>query len=546
MARSFDHLISEAGAAADGASLLMQMPRPAPGQPPAKYDFSIRLLPGRIERWGRFAVWLSGQAPEAFAPIADWLRRVGAPAEALAAQAAEVAPVSQGVAVGCTEAGFEYRLYLEGRDRETQAPICQSLRWRPSGKIRPSTYRFHFAPETPAGEHPAALVPAWARDSFAALADDPWVKRVSGFWLRHEADGRLEQVYVAFILHPPARELPALMTLADGFDLPPEERAFLDDLPVRHVAVRGADVSDAEKAVTIYVSAPLDAAPASEAELQDAVSRAAREIGRGGSKLIEPLQPLPEFDSERGMMDQFYSGDLGRWRTVLGEEMHYHHGLFDLPCPEPDDAAMLVASHRAVAELYPFIAAGASVYDVGCGWGGPLGMLARERGCRALGITIARTQFRHVAAQGLPVRWGDAERTLPPGDFDCALLLESFEHMQDKLRLLRILRTFAKRLVMRVNCVDGVPPETGFGGTMPMVSSETLRRLIEDAGWQVIHWRNRRPETIPSAAVWARRLRALGPTDDFHLETLRALCVNVMECGDQWAEYSPLIEVVAQ
>jgi hypothetical protein len=72
-----------------------------------------------------------------------------------------------------------------------------------------------------------------------------------------------------------------------------------------------------------------------------------------------------------------------------------------------------------------------------------------------LGLTISRTQFRYVASLGLPARWGDAERTLPPGAFDCALMLESFCHVADKPRLLATLRPFVSRLVMRVNCQDG-------------------------------------------------------------------------------------------
>ena len=226
--------------------------------------------------------------------------------------------------------------------------------------------------------------------------------------------------------------------------------------------------------------------------------------------------------------------------------MHYHGALFDLPCPDPDDAAMLAASRRAVSELYPFIDTGAEVYDVGCGWGGPLAMLARERRCRVLGVTIADTQFRHVAALGLPVRWADAERTLPPGRFDCALLLELLEHMEDKPRVLRILRMFVRRLVMRVNCQDHAPPGPRFGGTMHMTSSAMLRAMLENAGWNVRHWRDRRREAMPSVAVWHRRLGALGPTWDVHLETQRAWCARLMRIGDEWAANNPLIEVVAE
>jgi hypothetical protein len=172
-------------------------------------------------------------------------------------------------------------------------------------------------------------------------------------------------------------------------------------------------------------------------------------------------------------------------------------------------------------------------------------MWTRDLGSPTLGLTISRAQFRHVAALGFEARWGDAERTLPPGRFDCAVLLESLSHVHDKERLLRVLRRFCERLVMRVNCQDAAPPGPAFGGTMRMISSARLAALLESAGWRVRHWRDRRPQAIPTVSVWHRRLRATPPTGDPHLETLRAWCARVSAAPGAWARDNPLIEVVA-
>ncbi|HEX7120634.1 MAG TPA: class I SAM-dependent methyltransferase, partial [Longimicrobiales bacterium] len=165
--------------------------------------------------------------------------------------------------------------------------------------------------------------------------------------------------------------------------------------------------------------------------------------------------------------------------------------------------------------------------------------------CRALGLTNSRSQFRHVAGLGLPVRWGDAEATLPPGHFDCIVLLESLSHIRDKERLLRRLRPFGDRLVLRVNCQDAAPPSRAFAGTMHVTSSTRLRAMIGAAGWRIRHWRDRRREALPSVAVWHRRLRALPQTGDHHIETLCAWCERVLEAPDAWARNNPLIEVAA-
>jgi hypothetical protein len=386
-------------------------------------------------------------------------------------------------------------------------------------------------------------VPPCARDGFATLVANPRMQQSAGFWLRHDEQDRIDQVDLALPWLPPAHSLAGLERLIGDFDLAPDQHAILTGLPVRHIAVRTDP--NLEPAVTLYLSATLPAPPASETALQSAVAEAAREAGARTRLWMALLPDLPPVEAARGSLDRFYSGDIDSWRSVLGEAMHYHHGLFDTPDPDPDDAAMLAASRRAVEELYPFIAPGSTVYDIGCGWGGPLGMLATERGCRALGVTIGRTQFRYIAGLGLPVRWADAERTLPPGRFDTALLLESFEHMEDKPRLLRVLRAFCGRLVMRMNCQDAAPPGPRFGGTMHMITSAMLRAMLTETGWKVRHWRDCRTAAMPSVAVWHRRLQALGPTYDLHLETQRTWCDRLMRVGAAWAANNPLIEVVA-
>jgi cyclopropane fatty-acyl-phospholipid synthase-like methyltransferase len=240
-------------------------------------------------------------------------------------------------------------------------------------------------------------------------------------------------------------------------------------------------------------------------------------------------------------LDHFYSTDrVDHWRAVLGPAMHYHFGLF------ANDSTVDAALDRAVTELYAFIPPGGRVYDVGCGWGATARMLTRDLGCDVVGITASRTQFRFGRERDLDVRHGDAEATLPPGRFDCMLALESFSHIRDKQRLLRVLRVFGRRLVMREHCQDASPRPLAFGGTMHMVSSEKLRSLVEGAGWTISHWRDRRLESMPTIAAWHQRLQAIPPGDDLHLETLRAWTARVLSMADEWAACNPLIELVAE
>lgn len=527
--------------AAEG--LLAEIGAELAGQPGMNLEISIRLRDGGVEPRGRFACWLTS----AFEPMALLLARLGAPEEARAAQREAERPVRQGIAVAVTgDAPPELRLYLHDRAKGTMANRYRALRWIPrkGEEVRRSRYSFHFLPETPAGLRPLDLVDPALRQAFARLLAEPRLAQMSGFWLREGEDGAIDQVDLALSWSPLAGSLRGLGELAPALVAP--AAGALRELPIRHVALA---VGAAPPSVTLYSSAPARGPwPASEAELHEQVRREAGAVRRATEDLFARLPPAPDAPAEPSALDGFYDGDIAAWQRVLGPELHYHAGLFERPDLDPSDEAMEAALRRAVVELYPFLPAGGRIYDVGCGWGGPMAMWTRDLGCPGLGITNSRTQFRHVASLGLPVRWGDAERTLPPGRFDCAVLLESLSHIRDKSRLLRVLRVLCGRLVMRVNCQDAAPPGAAFGGTMDMIASPTLRALIEASGWKIRHWCDRRREAMPSVEAWHRRLRSVPRGTDRHLETLRAWCARVLGGpggGGAWARENPLIEVVA-
>lgn len=529
------------GAGGDACRVLDAMGAELDGRSGVDLECSVRLARGRVQASGRFGCWLSGVCPDAFAPITRLLGRLGAPAEVRTAQESAERPVRQGVAVAIGDAGFDLQLYLHGRSA-LGADRYQSLRFRPGEALQHSFYAFHFFPETPGGTRPLDLVAPALKPSFATLLAQGRLRASSGFGLRTAQDGAVEQVNLAFPWSPPAESLPGLADLATAVGAPIDDR--WTGLPVRHVAL---PVGGAPPAVTLYSSAPhSEVWPVSEAALRDQVHRGARAIHRSLEEQVFSRLPYPPAAGGDEALEGFYDVDITTWRAVLGQGMHYHHGIFDASGLDPDDDAMDAALRRAVVELYPFLPAGGRIYDIGCGWGGPLAMWNRDLCCVGLGLTESRVQFRHCAALGLPVRWGNAERTLPPGRFDAMVLLESMGHMRDKPRLLRMLRVFTRRLVMRVNCRDGAPAGPSFGGTMQMCSPADLHAMIEAAGFRITHFRDRRRETLPSAAVWRRRLRAIPPGSDPHLEVLRALCARVTAAPEAWGRHHPLIEVVAE
>ncbi|MGR8932515.1 MAG: hypothetical protein ACU836_17975 [Gammaproteobacteria bacterium] len=117
--------------------------------------------------------------------------------------------------------------------------------------------------------------------------------------------------------------------------------------------------------------------------------------------------------------------------------------------------------------------------------------------------------------------------------------------MKDKLTLLRNIKPFCEKLVVRINCQDASTQASAFGGTMFMISSSELKEIVEKAGWIIKHWKNIRAETLQSSIVWGSRLNQIKPTDDVHLETFRAFCDRVNPMLDEWSRNNPLIELVA-
>jgi hypothetical protein len=520
----------------DIAAWLAVVGQELPG-PGVDLEYSVRLSDDGVSVPGRCTIWAAA-SPCANAAIGRIVARLGAPAAVRAAQAGLDLPVRQGVGIASGRPVPEFRVYLHGRSAATLAAHYRSWRWRPGGDASASVYTFHFLPETASGLRPADLVARELRPMLRLLLAEAPLRQCSGFWLREDGDGAIDQLDLALPWHPVAGSLVGLTALASYLGI--ATTTEWQDLPVRHVALR---VGSGRPVVTLYVSGTAAGpVPPDESELQERARRGAAEHGeRIRLHVLDRLPAQPPGPADL-RLDSFYGGDLATWRHVLGPRMHYHHGLFDQALAPEMDAAL----DRAVTELYPFMPAEGRVYDIGCGWGGPLAMWIRDLRCPSLGLTISRAQFRYGASLGLPVRWGDAERTLPPGSFDCAVLLESFEHIAAKRRLLMVLRMFAARLVMRVNCQDRSPPSARFAGTMHMISSADLRALLESTGWRITHWRDRRAEAMPSVACWNIRAGGADLVRDAHLDALRTWSARVLTAPAEWAAANPLIELVAE
>jgi hypothetical protein len=372
-----------------------------------------------VDGAGRFTCWV-GRDDDRFERVARLLSALGAPAPVAEAQTAWAAGSTvQGVGVAVRPGGCELRLYVDHRPPGGLRRRADSWRWTSATEPVATSYEFSYLPLAPGQIGPAELAHPVVAPVVAHLLEDRRLQALSGFWTRRTGTGVVDQVDVAYPWFPVLGRLAEpLRALSDRLGV---ASAWIDhhaEHPVAHVAV--ASAAAAAPAATIYFAGDLTGSwPSSPGAAADAARADALVAhGRLERELFDRLPALPPAQGER--LDRFYSStDLAAWRQVLGDDLHYHFGLFD--AGTPFEAGM----ERAVTELYPFIPPRSRVYDLGCGWGGPARMLARDLECDVVGATVSQAQFEHVAALGLAVRYGDVESFPPPGRFDVILALES-------------------------------------------------------------------------------------------------------------------------
>jgi tocopherol O-methyltransferase len=130
-------------------------------------------------------------------------------------------------------------------------------------------------------------------------------------------------------------------------------------------------------------------------------------------------------------LDHFY-------RQLWGE--HVHHGLWTDASFTPAEAVRHLA-HRVAADAE--IEEGRRVCDVGCGYGGPARLWAREYGAAVTGFTVSAAQQAYAERQSVDgpapeYRLRDVlENECPDAHFDAVVAIESLTHIRDQPGVLR-------------------------------------------------------------------------------------------------------------
>lgn len=507
---------------------------------PIFFETSIKFSQDIQQLNGRIIIWLNTNKDRGFSPIEQFLEAIDAPNEVKNAQQRQHSFV-QGISLESKNDSITYRLYLHIKNNEIQKDGIEGWRWGKHTNTQFHQYRFYFFPETPNGEKPLDFIPDNLKACVTKILATPKFQQISGFWLRRDKAGKVSQIDLAFPWNPAIEDISGIIEALQILKIDEVTIDKLKKRPIRHIAF---SVNQPIQSLTFYTSAKLEQFPKNELDLNQALLKNAQMDGEVIQKNIFdklPLLPKMPLNNEIG---DFYDGPVNIWHKILGKGMHYHAGIFETSPPYTETDINL-AFKKAVTSLYQFIPYGCRLYDMGCEWGGTLDLLTKELNCSVIGITPSKTQYQYVSKLGLSVRLGNPEYTYPPGKFDVILLLESFAHIKDKLRLLKTLKHFTNRIIIRLNCQDVVAPSKNFGSSMHMISSSDLRELLRQSAWTIRHWRNRRQEGLPSIQVWHNRLKEIPPTKYKNIETLRKWSSQVVQNIENWGAQNSLIEVVA-
>jgi cyclopropane-fatty-acyl-phospholipid synthase len=148
--------------------------------------------------------------------------------------------------------------------------------------------------------------------------------------------------------------------------------------------------------------------------------------------LFRRLQQFNPRSRARRNVAHHYDLDARLYALFLDADQQYSCGYFEAPDQSLDDAQLAKKRHLA-AKLR--LARGATVLDIGCGWGGLALYLAEVAGARVTGITLSQEQ--HARAQQRALERGHVEDTIfrledyrdVVGHFDRIVSVGMFEHV---------------------------------------------------------------------------------------------------------------------
>ncbi len=229
--------------------------------------------------------------------------------------------------------------------------------------------------------------------------------------------------------------------------------------------------------------------------------------GKWWGGLAYRLRHLLRANTRQGSRKNIHAHyDLGNefYGAWLDPTMTYSAALFQGDPDRSLEQAQVAKYERILRRLN--VGRGASILEIGCGWGGFAEYAARTRGCRVLGITLSSEQLRFArkriedADLARSVEFSLTDYREVGGSFDHVVSIEMFEAVGERFwpgyfdSVRELLRPRGSALVQTITIADALFARyrlsTDFiqqyvfpGGMLP--SPAVFRKLARKAGLQV-------------------------------------------------------------
>jgi SAM-dependent methyltransferase len=204
-----------------------------------------------------------------------------------------------------------------------------------------------------------------------------------------------------------------------------------------------------------------------------------------------------------------------RWPEAAYEAFYDHdYRSLDFGRVEPETmfARQLLAGARLVAMCSPYLpGAEGAVLDVGASVGGTSRAIQWARGCRVVGVDPSDDEASYARRRDVDVRTGTLATVEVEGPFDFVVVSGTIDHMVHPFQELRAIRGLMREGgYLYVSVSDFVElarwraePPTQIDH-LYYFTSETLRSLIQQLGFQAVSWR---ADTAAEAALRHRDVR---------------------------------------
>ena len=215
-------------------------------------------------------------------------------------------------------------------------------------------------------------------------------------------------------------------------------------------------------------------------------------------------------------INNFYNQSPALWKTILGEDLHYHVGWGDGDI-----------FYNSIKYLYQFIGHNKKVLDCGCGWGGTAKVLQRDLNCKVTGITNSSYQYDYINKNiNTNVKLADLHDYIPKENYDTALFVESYCHLSSPEKVLSNISRVSNRIIIREYHLktDQYPTSYVDRWFMNIHHKDVIIKKLRDLDYDLVHQAEHYDYALePTLDLWYNNIKKLSKKDKTkHIKTLEA------------------------